>query len=67
MTSVAGHRVTALSEERSGLSLSLEMRGLLVPLVGRLSRGIIDRSMTTEAQGIKRAAELRAGDEPATT
>lgn len=67
VTSVAGHRVTALSEERSGLSLSLEMRGLLVPLVGRLSKGIIDRSMTTEAQGIKRAAELRAGDEPATT
>ena len=35
MTSVAGHRVTALSRDRSRLSLSLEMRGLIVPLVGR--------------------------------
>ncbi len=65
VTSVAGHRVTALSEKRSRLSLSLEMRGLLVPLVGRLSKGLIDRYMATEAQGIKRAAELSAGDLPA--
>jgi len=67
VTSVAGHRVTTLSEERSKLSLSLDMQGLLVPLVGRLSKGMIDRYMTTEAQGIKRAAEASAGDVPTTT
>jgi hypothetical protein len=67
VTSVAGHRVTALSADRSALSLSLEMRGLLVPLVGRLSKGMIDRYMTTEARGIKHAAELPAASPPATT
>jgi hypothetical protein len=57
VSSVAGHHVTALSPDRSRLSLSLEMRGLVVPLVGRLSRGMIDRYMTTEANGSRRAAE----------
>ena len=66
VTSVAGHRVTALSRDRSRLSLSLEMRGLLVPLVGRLSKGLIDRYMTTEANGIRRAAEHPSGDAPRT-
>jgi hypothetical protein len=57
VTSVAGHRVTDLGDGRSTLSLSLDMRGLPVPLVGRLSKGMIDRYMTLEAQGIRRAAE----------
>lgn len=65
VTSVAGHRVTALSQGRSGLALSLEMRGLLVPLIGRLSKKLIDRYMITEAQGIRWAAESSAGDPPA--
>ena len=65
VTSIAGHRVTVLGQGRSGLVLSLEMRGLLVPLIGRLSKKMIDRYMITEAQGIRRAAESPAEDPPA--
>ena len=57
VTSVAGHRVEALEEGRSRLTLTLEMRGLLVPVFGRLYRDLTNRYMTIEAQGMKRAAE----------
>ncbi|HEY8453939.1 MAG: SRPBCC family protein [Micromonosporaceae bacterium] len=57
VTIVAGHRVEALGEGRSRLTLTLEMRGLLVPIVGRLYKGLTDRYLTLEAQGMKRAAE----------
>jgi hypothetical protein len=57
VTSVAGHRVEALEEGRSRLTLTLEMRGLLVPIFGRFYRGLTNRYMTLEAQGMKRAAE----------
>jgi uncharacterized membrane protein len=57
ITSVAGHRVEALEEGRSRLTLTLEMRGLLVPVFGRIFKGLTNRYMTTEAQGVKRAAE----------
>jgi uncharacterized membrane protein len=57
VTSVAGHRVEALDEGRSRLDLTLEMRGLLVPIFGRLYRGLTNRYMTLEAEGMKRAAE----------
>ena len=57
VTIVAGHRVEALEGNRSRLSLTLEMSGLLVPIVGRLSRDLTNRYMTLEAQGMKRAAE----------
>ena len=57
VTSVAGHRIEALEEGHSRLTLTLEMRGLLVPVFGRLFKGLTNRYMTTEAQGIKRAAE----------
>jgi uncharacterized membrane protein len=56
-TSVAGHRIEALEGERSRLSLTLEMRGLLIPIFGRLYRGLTNRYMTLEAEGMKRAAE----------
>ncbi len=57
ITTVAGHRVQSLDEGRSRLTLTLEMRGLLVPVFGRIYRGLTNRYMTTEAQGMKRAAE----------
>jgi uncharacterized membrane protein len=57
VTSVAGHRVEALDEGRSRLTLTLDMRGLLVPVVALFFKGLTNRYMTLEAQGIKRAAE----------
>jgi uncharacterized membrane protein len=56
ITSVAGHRVEALEEGRSRLTLSLDMSGPLIP-VALFFRGLTDRYMNLEAQGIKRAAE----------
>jgi uncharacterized membrane protein len=57
VTSVAGHRVEALEEDRSRLTLTLDMRGLLVPVVALYYKGLTNRYMTIEAQGMKRAAE----------
>jgi carbon monoxide dehydrogenase subunit G len=57
VTSVAGHRVEALEEGRSRLTLTLEMRGLLVPVVAVFWKDLTNRYMTIEAQGMKRAAE----------
>ena len=60
VTSVAGHRIEALGPGRSRLTLTLEMRGLLVPIIGLFYRGLTNRYMTLEAQGMKRAAESGA-------
>lgn len=57
ITSVAGHRVEMLEEGRSRLTLSLDMRGPLIPVVALFYRGLTNRYMTIEAQGMKRAAE----------
>jgi uncharacterized membrane protein len=57
VTSVAGHRVGALDDGRSRLTLTLEMKGVLVPVVALFFRGLTNRYMTIEAQGMKRAAE----------
>jgi uncharacterized membrane protein len=57
ITSVAGHRVEMLEEGRSRLTLSLDMRGPLMPVIGLFYRGLTNRYMTIEAQGMKRAAE----------
>ena len=57
ITSVAGHRVEMLEEGRSRLTLSLDMRGPLILVVGLFYRGLTKRYMTMEAQGMKRAAE----------
>jgi uncharacterized membrane protein len=57
ITTVAGHRVEVLGEARSSLSLTLDMRGLLVPIFGRIYRDLTNRYLTTEAQSLKRAAE----------
>ena len=57
MTIVAGHRVEALGEGRARLTLMIDMRGLLVPIFGRIYKGLTNRYMTLEAEGMKRAAE----------
>jgi uncharacterized membrane protein len=56
----AGHRVESLGEGRSRLTLTIDMRGFLVPITGRLYRDLTNRYMTTEAEGMKRAAEAGA-------
>jgi hypothetical protein len=57
VTTVAGHRVEALEEGRSRLTLTLDMRGLPVAVVGVFYKGLTNRYMAVEAQGMKRAAE----------
>jgi uncharacterized membrane protein len=57
VTNVAGHRVEALDDGRSRLTLTLEMRGLLIPIFGRFYKDLTTRYMTLEAEGMKRAAE----------
>jgi len=57
VTTVAGHRVEALEEGRSRLTLTLDLRGLPVAVVGLFYKGLTNRYMTLEAQGMKRAAE----------
>jgi len=57
ITNVAGHHVDALDEGHSRLTLSLDMRGLLIPVVALFYKGLTNRYMTIEAQSMKRAAE----------
>jgi uncharacterized membrane protein len=57
ITSVAGHRVEALDEGRSRLTLSLDMQGLLIPVIALFYKGLTNRYMNIEAESIKRAAE----------
>ena len=57
VSTVAGHRIEALDDARSRLTLTLEMRGVLVPILGRIYRNLTKRYMTLEAQGMKRGAE----------
>ena len=57
VTNVAGHRVEALGDGRARLTLTLDMRGLLIPVIGRFYKGLTDRYMNLEAEGMKRAAE----------
>ena len=56
-TSVAGHRVEALGEGRARLTLTLDMRGLLIPIMTLFYKGLTMRYMDLEAEGMKRAAE----------
>ncbi|HEU5203739.1 MAG TPA: SRPBCC family protein [Candidatus Limnocylindrales bacterium] len=60
VTSFAGHRVEALGDDRSRLTLTLDMRGVLVPVVGLFYRGLTNRYMSLEAEGMKRASESTA-------
>ena len=56
-TSVAGHRVEALGEGRARLTLTLDMRGVLVSIIALFYKGLTNRYMNLEAEGMKRAAE----------
>ena len=56
-TSVAGHRVEALGEGRSRLTLTLDMRGFLIPIVAVFYKNLTNDYMNLEAEGMKRAAE----------
>ena len=55
--SVAGHRVEALGPDRSRLTLTLDMRGLLIPIIALFYKGLTNRYLNLEAEGMKRAAE----------
>jgi carbon monoxide dehydrogenase subunit G len=57
MAITAGHRVEKLDQGRARLTLTIEMRGPLVPIFGRLSKGLTNEYVTLEAEGMKRAAE----------
>ena len=57
-TSVAGHRVEALGEGRARLTLTLDIRGLLIPIMMLFYKDLTNRYMNLEADGMKRAAEL---------
>ena len=57
ITSVAGHRVEALGEGRARLTLTLDMRGLLIPIIALFYKELTNRYMNLEAEGMKRAAE----------
>jgi uncharacterized membrane protein len=57
ITSVAGHRVEALGEGRARLTLTLDMRGLLIPMIALFYKDLTNRYMNLEAEGMKRAAE----------
>jgi uncharacterized membrane protein len=57
ITSVAGHRVDALGEGRARLTLTLDMRGFLIPVIALFYKGLTNRYMNLEAEDMKRAAE----------
>jgi uncharacterized membrane protein len=57
ITSVAGHRVEALGDGRARLTLTLDMRGFLIPVIALFYKGLTNRYMNLEAEGMKRAAE----------
>lgn len=57
MSTVAGHRVDALGEDRARLTLTLDMRGLLIPIMILFYKKLTNRYMDLEAEGMKRAAE----------
>jgi uncharacterized membrane protein len=55
-TSVAGHRVEALGDGRARLTLTLDMRGWLIPIMSLFYKDLTNRYMNLEAEGMKRAA-----------
>jgi uncharacterized membrane protein len=57
MTSVAAHRVEAVADGRARLTLTLDMNGLLIPIVNLFYKDLTNRYLTLETEGMRRAAE----------
>jgi hypothetical protein len=57
MTVVASHRVEGLGQGRARLTLTIDMRGLLAPVMGRVYRNLTDDYLCRETEGIRRASE----------
>lgn len=57
LTSIGGHRIEALGNERCRVVLSLEWKGPLAPLINLIYGGLSRRYVTTEAEGLKRRSE----------
>ena len=57
MTTVAGHRVEALGDAGARLTLTLDMRGVLIPVVALFFKGLTNDYISREAEGMKRVAE----------
>ncbi|HEX5040695.1 MAG TPA: SRPBCC family protein [Candidatus Limnocylindria bacterium] len=57
ITSKAGHRVDILGPDRARLTLTLDMRGFLMRIMGLFYKDLTNRYMNLEAEGMKRAAE----------
>ena len=55
--SVAGHRVESLGEGRARLTLTLDMRGIFIPIIALFYGKLVNRYIDLEAEGMKRAAE----------
>jgi uncharacterized membrane protein len=55
----AGHLI-APQDQGCSVTLSFELSGLIAPLAARLYGSLIERYMTTEAQGLKRRSESTA-------
>jgi len=58
MVSLADHRLEVLAPGRLRLTLSIAMRGLLLPLVRRAYGALIDDYMAQEAASFKRRLEV---------
>src|SRR4249919_2673334 len=53
ITSVAGHRVEALGDGRARLTLTLDMRGFLIPIMTLFYKKLTNRYMDLEAEGMR--------------
>ncbi|HLU31975.1 MAG TPA: SRPBCC family protein [Acidimicrobiia bacterium] len=57
ITNVAGHRIEPSDAGGSRLTLTIEMRGFLIPVMALFFKRLIEDYMSLEAQGIKSAVE----------